>query len=453
MIRYLKGRGIGGASNSKEADVRLHEAVPDGDLGRPALIFACREQPGHKLRAIQRIYLSDDLSAKASIKVPKRALGAYKGCAIWLGSEAETLVIAEGPEDGLSLREAGCSFVACAITAGNMANLTIPAAVKRVVLFQDNDEAGEKGAKTAAAKYAKQGLKVLIAKPPLPIKDANDLLRGSGVDAVRQTFANVERFVPQNQSPATVQEGPLFFITYAGAEDTELNRAISRKFFIAGIRRIYQPGCKFDTMLVIEGEQGTGKSTLFKLLAMEEEFFSDDFPLGGDTKQTIEQTRGKFLIECAELKGMRASDVTKVKSQLSRTHDYARLAYDRVATEVPRQFLLAGTTNNKKYLKDETGDRRFWPMETAEICLGEITPALVEQLWAEAKVYAEAGEALVIDRSLWKVAAEEQSKRRFENKYVGELEALFGKQMGFLRTVDVIPSLRLKGSSARWIRA
>ena len=235
-----------------------------------------------------------------------------------------------------------------------------------------------------------------------------------------------------------------FFITYAGAEDTELNRAFSRKFFIAGIRRIYQPGCKFDTMLVVEGEQGSGKSTLFKLLAMEEEFFSDDFPLGGDAKQTIEQTRGKFLIECAELKGMRASDVTKVKSQLSRTHDYARLAYDRVATEVPRQFLLAGTTNNKKYLKDETGDRRFWPMETGEICLGEITPALVEQLWAEAKVYAEAGEALVIDRSLWKVAAEEQSKRRFENKYVGELEAIFGKRMGFIRAVDVPRALSLQ---------
>ncbi len=123
-----------------------------------------------------------------------------------------------------------------------------------------------------------------------------------------------------------------FFINYAGAEDTELNRAISRKFFIAGIRRIYQPGCRFDTMLVVEGEQGSGKSTLFKLLAMEEEFFSDDFSLGGDAKLTIEQTRGKFLIECAELKGMKASDVTKIKAQLSRTHDYARLVYDRVAS-------------------------------------------------------------------------------------------------------------------------
>lgn len=165
--------------------------------------------------------------------------------------------------------------------------------------------------------------------------------------------------------------------------------------------------------------------------------------MGGDAQQTIEQTRGKFLIECAELKGMRASDVTKVKSQLSRTHDYARLPYDRVATEVPRQFLLAGTTNNKKYLKDETGDRRFWPMETGEIGLSAITPALVEQLWAEAKVYAEAGEALVIDRSLWKVAAEEQSKRRFENKYVGELEAIIGNRNGFIPVVDVHRALKL----------
>lgn len=208
LVPYLKGRGIGGASNIKEADVRFHEAVADGDVSRPALIFACREQPGHKLRAIQRIFLSNDLSSKASIKVPKKALGAFGGSAIWLGSETDTLVIVEGPEDGLSLREAKCPFVACAITAGNMANLTIPAAVKRVILFQDNDEAGEKAAKKAATKYASQGRKVFIAKPPLPIKDANDLLRGSGVDAVRQTFANMERFVPQNQSllDATVQK-------------------------------------------------------------------------------------------------------------------------------------------------------------------------------------------------------------------------------------------------------
>ena len=210
MVPYLKGRGIGGASNSKEADVRLHASIADGHVGRPALIFACREQPGHKLRAIQRIFLSDDLSAKASIKVPKRALGAFGGSAIWLGSETDTLVIVEGPEDGLSLREAGCPFVACAITAGNMANLTIPAAVKRVILFQDNDEAGEKAAKMAAAKYAKQGLEVLIAKPPLPIKDANDLLRERGADAVRQAIADAERFVPQNQSllDATVAKRP-----------------------------------------------------------------------------------------------------------------------------------------------------------------------------------------------------------------------------------------------------
>ena len=104
---------------------------------------------------------------------------------------------------------------------------------------------------------------------------------------------------------------------------------------------------------------------------------------------------------------------------------------------------MAGTTNNKKYLKDETGDRRFWPMETGEICLSEITPELVEQLWAEAKVYADDGEELIIDRSLWKVAAEEQSKRRFENKYVGELEAIIGNRNGFIRVVDIPRALKL----------
>ncbi len=82
-------------------------------------------------------------------------------------------------------------------------------------------------------------------------------------------------------------------------------------------------------------------------------------------------------------------------------------------------------------------------METGEIRLSEVTPALVEQLWAEAKVYADAGETLVIDRSLWAAAAEEQSKRRFENKYLGELEAIIGNRNGFIRVVDVPRALNL----------
>ena len=555
MVPYLKDRDIGEFHKAKEADVRLHDCVKDGDVKRPALILAIRETPEGELKAIQRIFLSDDLTAKASVDEPKKALGKYKGSAIWLGWHHDTLMITEGLEDGLSLREAGCPFVACGIAAWNMANLTIPAGVKRVILFQDNDVAGRKAARKAAATCASQGFEVLVAGAPDGIKDANDLLRDGGVEAVRKAIAEAERIeqeAPEQKAPhqesgqtsdfirdgkgaivaankhninlaieklgisvrwnaftnqpmisssgdakprfmsdddfvdlrLLVQEKhdilpakdyfmdvvkniarankfhPVrerfdalewdgekriddFFINYAGADDTELNRAMSRKFFMAGIRRITQPGCKFDTMLVLEGEQGTGKSSLLKLLAMEEEFFSDDFPLGGDAKHTIEQTRGKFLIECAELKGMKASDVTKVKSQLSRTHDYARLTWDRVASEVPRQFLLAGTTNNKKYLKDDTGDRRFWPMETRDIRLDDITPELVGQLWAEAKAYAKTDEPLVIDRSLWAVAAEEQAKRRFENKYVSELEAIIGNRNGFVRAVDVPRALNL----------
>jgi len=552
-VPYLKDRGIGVFHKAKEADVRLHENVMAGDVNRPALILAIRETPEGELKAILRIFLSEDLTAKASMDEPKRALGKYKGSAIWLGSHHDPLMITEGLEDGLTLREAGFPFVACGIAAWNMANLGIPAGVKRVILFQDNDDAGRKAARKAAATYASRGFEVLIARPPDGIKDANDLLRDHGVEAVRQAVADALKQEAPEQK-ASHQEGgqtsdfirdgkgailatnkhniglaieklgisvrwnaftnqPMisssgdakprfmsdddfvdlrllvqenydilpakdyfmdvvkniarankfhpvrecldaldwdgrtridgFFIEYAGADDTELNRAMSRKFFMAGIRRIFRPGCKFDTMLVLEGEQGTGKSSLLKLLAMEEEFFSDDFPLGGDAKHTIEQTRGKFLIECAELKGMKASDVTKVKSQLSRTHDYARLTWDRVASEVPRQFLLAGTTNNKKYLKDETGDRRFWPMETGDIRLDDITPELVGQLWAEAKAYAMTEETLVIDRSLWAVAAEEQAKRRFENKYVSELEAIIGNRNGFIRVVGVPRALKL----------
>ena len=164
-------------------------------------------------------------------------------------------------------------------------------------------------------------------------------------------------------------------------------RAVSRIFLMAAVGRIYQPGVKFDEMVVLESsEQGKGKSSLLRALCPDESWFSDDLPLNVDAKQIIERTAGKWLIEAAELSGMHASKVEHLKTMLSRGSDGpVRLAYGRLPVEKPRHFVLMGTTNAAAYLDDPTGNRRFWPVIVNTILLPEIRRDR-DQLWAEAVV-------------------------------------------------------------------
>lgn len=180
-----------------------------------------------------------------------------------------------------------------------------------------------------------------------------------------------------------------------GADDTPLNRAVGRKMLCAAVRRAFQPGCKFDFMLVLQGAQGIRKSTAIAALCPERSWFSDQLEVGSDPKVTIEKTAGAWIIEMPELDGMSKRDSNRVKSYLSTEVDEARLAYGRVKTIRPRQFVLFGTTNEKAYLKDPTGNRRFWPVPCRKA-----EPAWIakvrDQLWAEASA-VERNEALYLD--------------------------------------------------------
>ena len=142
---------------------------------------------------------------------------------------------------------------------------------------------------------------------------------------------------------------------YCGAEDSEFVRAVGRIVLLAAARRVRRPGCKFDEMLVLEGAQGIGKSQVLNALAVKEEWFSDEVPLAGDGKLAIEALNGRWIAEAAELKGMKNKEVEHLKAFLSRTHDRGRLAYDRITSEVPRQFIIVGTTNSEHYLMDIHG--------------------------------------------------------------------------------------------------
>src|SRR6516165_6595829 len=154
-----------------------------------------------------------------------------------------------------------------------------------------------------------------------------------------------------------------WLIKYGGAENTEYIQAVGALMLIAAVHRVRQPGCKFDEMIVLENEeQGTDKSTALATLAGPEEWFSDDLPLNIEGKRVIESLRGRWIVEAAELSGMRRADIEHLKAFLSRQVDRARLAYGRIVSEVPRQCVIVGTTNSLEYLRDTTGNRRFWPV-------------------------------------------------------------------------------------------
>lgn len=206
-----------------------------------------------------------------------------------------------------------------------------------------------------------------------------------------------------------------FLIDHAGAEDNEYVRTVTRIWFLAAARRVLEPGCKFDELLILESPQGGFKSSAMEKLAFGPEWFTDGMPLNGDSKIAIEQSLGKWICEVADMQG-RAGDDNKLKAFLSRTHDRARLAYARRATDKPRDWIPVGTTNDSHYLTDATGNRRFWPVKIGVFDMS-FDPA---QLWAEAVVRRD--EPIRMHRELWALAAEQQEQRAEEDPWAEIIE-------------------------------
>jgi predicted P-loop ATPase len=208
-----------------------------------------------------------------------------------------------------------------------------------------------------------------------------------------------------------------WLITYAQAADTDYVRKISAIVLIAAVRRVMKPGCKFDELLVLESDQGMLKSSALRALCPEDSWFSDDLPLDVDAKQIIERTTGKWIIEAAELSGMRASQMEHLKAMLSRQVDGpVRLAYERLAMEQPRQFICIGTTNSHTYLSDSTGNRRFWPVRVERFDVEGIARDR-DQLWAEAVVREAQGESIRLPVDLYEHAGIQQERRRTEDPW------------------------------------
>lgn len=227
-----------------------------------------------------------------------------------------------------------------------------------------------------------------------------------------------------------------WLVDYGGAKDTAYVRAVSRIVLIAAVQRARHPGSKYDEMLILESEQGTDKSSALRVLAVCDDWFTDDLPLAADTKRQMEATAGKWIVEAGELKGMSRADVAALKGYLSRQRDEARLSYGRKTTISPRQFVIIGTTNEADgYLKDATGNRRFWPVRIERFDVRRLR-ADRDQLWAEAAQAEAAGESIRLDPELWVDAGLEQDNRRREDPLVAVLDRALGDHVGKLRVDD-----------------
>lgn len=202
-------------------------------------------------------------------------------------------------------------------------------------------------------------------------------------------------------------------VDYFGAEDSVYAREAVRKTLVGAVARIFHPGIKFDTMLILAGPQGIGKSTFFRYLGMD--WYSDSL-CTFEGKDAAELLQGYWIIEAGELTGMTKSEMNTVKQFLSKCDDVYRAAYGKRTEKYLRQCVIVGTTNETEFLKDYTGNRRFWPVDlTGEGRRKNIwrdLPVEVQQIWAEAVALYRLGEPLILSEGAEKMAEHAQEVHR-----------------------------------------
>ena len=217
---------------------------------------------------------------------------------------------------------------------------------------------------------------------------------------------------------------------FLGVEKTEYNLAVFRLFLQGAVRRAYEPGCKFDNMMVLIGNQGDGKSTFFKFLTVNEEWYTDNFNFR-DTKNkaTIEYMTGKWILEMGEMEVMKKDTVTsnELKAFISSQADDYRVPYEKRPQRRPRQCVFCGTSNDKNFLKDRTGNRRYWPVDChateetkARIFDYKNSKPYLKQVMAEAVAYYKAhpDEDLRLPRRIELMAEEAQDEHLEEDVWV-----------------------------------
>ena len=200
---------------------------------------------------------------------------------------------------------------------------------------------------------------------------------------------------------------------YLGADDTPYTRAVMRKSLCAAVARAIVGGVKYDNMPIITGPQGIGKSTFLAYLG--KAWFSDSLT-SFEGKDAAEMIQGTWINEVGELTAFTKQETSAIKQFLSKCYDIYRAAYGRQTDKHPRRCVFFGTSNDSEFLKDSTGNRRFWPVDVgvhpAEKSVWKDLPGEVDQIWAEAYVYYALGEQLFLSKELEELAQEQQESHR-----------------------------------------
>ena len=209
------------------------------------------------------------------------------------------------------------------------------------------------------------------------------------------------------------------------ADDTPYVHAVTRKFFAAAVARVLRPGTKFDNVLVLDGAQGIGKSTLFREL-VGDDYYSETLSLTDmNDKGAAEKLLGNWVVEIGELAGMRKADIEKVKAFISTKDDKYRPPFGHVVESHPRQTVILATVNGERgYLRDITGNRRFWIVKCRQeeaVKQFAFTPEERDQIWAEAIHIWKEGEKLYLEGNLLKDAESRYGGNIFEYAAAGEL--------------------------------
>lgn len=217
---------------------------------------------------------------------------------------------------------------------------------------------------------------------------------------------------------------------YLGAEDTMYTRAVSRKSLCAAVARAVVGGVKYDYMPIFTGPQGIGKSTFLAILG--KGWFSDSLT-SFEGKEAAELIQGTWINEVGELTAMTKQEVNAVKQFLSKTDDIYRAAYGRRTNKYPRRCVFFGTSNENEFLKDATGNRRFWPVDVgvhpARKSIWEELPGEVDQIWAEAYMYWAFGEKLFLPKEIEELAAEQQESHRESSGKEGMIREFLGRKI------------------------
>lgn len=239
----------------------------------------------------------------------------------------------------------------------------------------------------------------------------------------KKKFHPIVKYIKSLQWDGTPRVNTLL-IDYFGAEDNAYTRAAIRKMLCAAVTRVFHPGTKFDTALILVGPQATYKSTFVKKLG--KSWFSDTFTTV-QGKESFEQIQGAWLVEIAELSGLKKAEVETIKHYISKCEDSFRPAYGRTIETYKRQCVFFGTTNSKDFLRDPTGNRRFLPIDVrpeyaTKNVVQELTEEEVDQVWAEAYEMYKQGESLYMTGEEDIIAKIEQHKHSEQDERKGIIE-------------------------------